>query len=236
MSWCFLSVRGASGLILFAGSIDPLSRYLLVWWRSAWLTKCSRTSCRLRALAQSHSAWPPSGSSAYVSAAAVAVAISVAAAAVVTAFALSCCWCRPTLFQRVRLFFLCWLFTRVQISCTRGASLRATRLSEVLFLPRVPAPTACTIRDLVSNITMIREIATKSNTILKFSARTSTFRVTALFFYCESIIIFLLTYIWKVYNKNIENHHFLHPAIVLFEWMKGIIRCVIFPINSTAYK
>ena len=60
------------------------------------------------------------------------------------------------------------------------------------------------IANCAAKTSMIREFAMKSNAIHKLAARTSTLRVTTLFSYCESIIIFPLTYIFEMFRMKIK--------------------------------
>ena len=88
-------------------------------------------SCYLRALAQSRPAWAPS---CFSSASLSAVADAVSVAAVVVAFALSCCWRRPTLLQGGRFF----LFARFFL-VSRFGGLEAPRFVPPRGLVGVPS-------------------------------------------------------------------------------------------------
>ena len=61
-----------------------------------------------------------------------------------------------------------------------------------------------TIRELAAKTSTIRELAAKTSTIRELAAKTSTFRTAALFFYGETIVIFLLTYIFEKFRMKLK--------------------------------
>ena len=58
--------------------------------------------------------------------------------------------------------------------------------------------------DFAAKTSTIRELAAKTSTIRELAAKTSTFRTAALFFYGETIVIFLLTYIFEKFRMKLK--------------------------------